>query len=74
MECSADNFLLLFRGQLVKQYRISRHSDGERRILLGVLHRVDEELSVKHIYIKMMCLTCEITVEDVLKVVSSLLP
>lgn len=49
VEGTGDNLLLLLKRQLVEGHGVARDADGERRIFLRVVHRIDESLAVEHI-------------------------
>ena len=45
---------LLFMSQLDEVDRISGHTDGELGILLGMLHGINQQLTVEYIHVEMM--------------------
>ena len=72
MECSCDNFVLLFLCKLYKVNRIARNTDSKLRIKLRVLLGVKEKFSVKHVYVEVVTAFVRISVEQSHKVVLTL--
>ena len=72
MECSGDNLFLLLTGELIEVNCITGNTDGEVRIILGILICLDESFAVENVDIDMMCLLCEVAVKNCNKVCDSL--
>lgn len=71
MEGAADNFPLLLLGELVEVDRITRNTDGEVGIKIGIFVSLDKLLLIEDVYVDVMRVLLEITVEDVYKIINS---
>src|SRR6516164_7461910 len=49
VERAVDHIHLLFSGKADKVHRIPRHPDREIRILLRVVHRIQQSLAIEHV-------------------------
>lgn len=63
MECSGDNVILLFLGQLNEVYSITGNTDSQLRIVLGVLLSVQKSILSEHVYVEVMTALCGIAIE-----------
>src|SRR5215207_7911550 len=49
MESAVDDVHLLLAGESDEVHRVAGHADGEARILLRMIHRVDQRLAIEHV-------------------------
>ena len=63
MERSTYHFLLLVAGELVKVYCVTRDTNGKCGVECGVIHRIDELLTVKDVYVEVVCILDKISVK-----------
>ena len=73
MEGTADDLFLLFARELVEVYGITRYTDSEVGIEVGIFHSIDKFLSIKHVYVYMMCVLSKISAKNAYKIFFSFL-
>ena len=71
MEGAADNFSLLLPRELVEVDSITRNTDGEVWIKIGIFVSLDKLLLIEDVYVDVMRVLLEIAVEDVYKIINS---
>lgn len=49
-----DNVALLFWGQRVEAYRITRHANGQLRVFFWVLNRVHQRFAAQYVYVQVL--------------------
>ena len=63
---AAQHVELLLTCQLDEVHSVTRHTDSELRILLGVLHSILKQLTVEHVHVEVMTtIGCEEAVHEV---------
>ena len=71
MERSRNNFLLLFLGQAVEVDGITGNTDGQIRILFGMLGGIDEHIAVEDVDVDVLCALTEVAVDDLAEIAVS---
>ena len=69
MEGTGDDLVLLLLGEVVEVHRIARHADGELRILLGMLLRIEQRVTVEHVNVQVLATLLGLRVDHVNEVV-----
>ena len=69
MEGSCDNVILLLLGELDEVNRITGNSDGELRIVLGMLLCIEKCLTVEYINVEVMTALYGIAIEKTNEVI-----
>jgi len=64
VESPVDNVQLLFPRKFYEVDSISADTDGELRIQLGVLHRIEQDLAIQDIHIDMVAGFMEVPVQQ----------
>src|SRR5262245_61898175 len=64
VECAIDDVHLLLTSEPDEVDRVARDTDGQRRVLLGMIHRVDQRLAVEHVHVHVIARAPEERVED----------
>ena len=72
VEGAVDHIHLLLAGQLDEVDRVAGHPDGKLRILLRMIHGVQQHLPVEDVDIDVMTALAEITVQQAHQVVRAL--
>ena len=63
VESTADNVHLLLTGQLDKVNGIAGNTDGQLRILFGMIHRIQQNITVQHIHVDVMAAFHKVAVQ-----------
>ncbi len=72
MEGTADNLSLLLGRELVEVNRISGYAYGKVGVKLGVVHCINELLTLKNVYVDVVSVLCEVATEYGNEVAASL--
>ena len=64
VERTRDNLQLMLAAQFDEVNCVTRYTDCQLRILLGVLHSIHEHLAVKHVHVQVVSTLCEVTVHQ----------
>ena len=68
VEGSGDNVSLLLGSKLNEVYCVSGNTDGELRIVLGMLLCIEKSISVENVNVKMVSALGSVTIEKIYKV------
>ena len=71
MERSRNHFLLLFLGQAVEVDCIAGNTNGQVRVLFGVLGGIDEHIAVEDVDIDVLSALTEVAVDDLAEIAVS---
>ena len=70
MEGTGDNLVLLLLGEVVEVHRIARNANGELRILLRMLLRIEQRVAIEDVDVEMMTALLGIRIDHAHKVIS----
>ena len=63
MEGTGDDVSLLLGSELDEVDGISGYTDGQLRIVLGMLLSVQQHIPVQHVHVQMMAALCRIAIQ-----------
>ena len=73
VERTRDNLQLMLAAQLDEVHSVTRYTDCQLWILLGVLHSIHKHLAVQYVHVKVVSILCEVTVHQGNKVLDTCL-
>src|SRR6476620_1818417 len=73
VEGAVDDVQLLFAGEAHEVHRVAGDADGQARVLLRMVHGVDQRVAIEHVHVHVVPGAGEKRVEDRGEVVGSIL-